>query len=33
MLKILKYYKPYLGNILLVVVLLFIQANAELGLA
>ena len=32
MLKILKYYKPYLGNILLVVVLLFIQANAELAL-
>lgn len=32
MLKILKYYKPYLGNILLVFVLLFIQANAELAL-
>ncbi len=32
MLKILKYYKPYLGSILLVFVLLFIQANAELAL-
>jgi ATP-binding cassette subfamily B protein len=32
MLKILKYYKPYLGSIALVVVLLFIQANAELAL-
>ncbi len=32
MLKILKYYKPYLGNILLVFALLFIQANAELAL-
>ncbi|MCE1157669.1 MAG: ABC transporter ATP-binding protein/permease [Spirochaetia bacterium] len=32
MLKILKYYKPYIGNILLVFLLLFIQANAELAL-
>ncbi len=32
MLKILKYFKPYLGNILLVFALLFIQANAELAL-
>jgi ATP-binding cassette subfamily B protein len=32
MLKILKYYKPYLGNILLVFLLLFLQANAELAL-
>jgi ATP-binding cassette subfamily B protein len=32
MTKILKFFKPYLGNIVLVVVLLFLQANAELAL-
>ncbi|MDX9784476.1 MAG: ABC transporter ATP-binding protein [Spirochaetia bacterium] len=32
MIKILKYYKPYIGSIALVILLLFIQANAELAL-
>ena len=32
MIRILKHFKPYLGSILLVILLLFIQANADLSL-
>lgn len=32
MIRILKYFKPYLGSVLLVIALLFVQANADLSL-